>query len=47
VPDNVVVVFWGWEPYQALPWFDLEDLSRGIEPIPIPIIDFHVGMMPF
>jgi hypothetical protein len=30
-----------------LPWFDPEDLSRDTEPIPIPIIDFHVGMMPF
>jgi hypothetical protein len=43
----VVVFFWGWKLYQALPWFDPEDLLRGMEPIPIPIIDYNVGMMPF
>lgn len=30
-----------------MPWFDPEDLSRGMEPIPIQVLDLSVYMMPF
>lgn len=37
----------GWDPYQAESWFDHEDLSRGLEPIPVRVSRSDFAMMPF
>lgn len=37
----------GWEPYQAESWFDYRDLSRGMEPIPVPVAYSNVTLAPF